>query len=221
MDRTKVRDETYLELDHVFILVQPGAAVADKLLTLGFEESFGRNHPGQGTSNRRFLFSGGMLEFLWVRDADEAENGPARDLRFPERVATEGASPFGIILRRKDRLGSGLPFQSWTYQPDYFEAPTAFQVGTNSSELREPLCIYAPFIELVQNINEQVIGRSISSVTVHCPVREPSAVLEAFGDVQGLTMVYGKPHLMEITLNENRTRRSDDFRPDMPLIIHS
>ena len=43
-----------LEIDHVFILVEPGAKVADRLLPLGFEESFGRDHPGQGTFNRRF-----------------------------------------------------------------------------------------------------------------------------------------------------------------------
>ncbi|MAM88588.1 MAG: hypothetical protein CME36_14885 [unclassified Hahellaceae] len=210
-----------LEVDHVFILVQPGAKVADKLLPLGFEESFGRDHPGQGTSNRRFRFADGLLEFLWVRDADEAENGPAQGLRFPQRVATYEASPFGIVLRRKDQLGVGPTIQSWTYQPVYFEAPKAFRVGTNSSELREPLCIYAPFIEPIQDTGERHTGRSITSVTVHCPVNEPTEILAAFADVEGLTMVYGKPHLMEICLNQGRGGRSNDFRPDIPLIIHS
>ncbi len=50
-----------LELDHTFILVKPEAKVADLLLSLGMEESFSREHQGQGTSNRRFEFSNGML----------------------------------------------------------------------------------------------------------------------------------------------------------------
>ena len=41
-----------LELDHFFILTDPGAEVGDLLSSLGIEESFGRDHEGQGTSNR-------------------------------------------------------------------------------------------------------------------------------------------------------------------------
>ena len=75
-----------MTLDHVFILVEPEAKVADRLLESSFLEGSSNIHPGQGTANRRFYFSNGMLEFLWVRDADEAKNGPGQDLRFPDRV---------------------------------------------------------------------------------------------------------------------------------------
>ena len=75
-----------LELDHVFILVEPEAEVADLLLAQGIREGRGNKHPGQGTSNRRFYFSNGMLEFLWIHDAEEALNGSGRDLCLPERA---------------------------------------------------------------------------------------------------------------------------------------
>ncbi len=91
-----------LELDHFFILVKPEARVADLLIAKGFEEGTRNIHPGQGTSNRRFFFANGMLEFIWVRDIAEAENGSGRDLRFPERDLDSNASPFGVILRQKD-----------------------------------------------------------------------------------------------------------------------
>ncbi|MBE9137293.1 VOC family protein [Nodosilinea sp. LEGE 07088] len=45
-----------LELDHVFILVEPAAQVADRLLEQGFREGPRNTHPGQGTANRRFYF---------------------------------------------------------------------------------------------------------------------------------------------------------------------
>jgi hypothetical protein len=57
-----------LKLDHVFILVEPEARVADRLLKQGFREGPSNTHPGQGTANRRFYFANGMLKFLWVRD---------------------------------------------------------------------------------------------------------------------------------------------------------
>ena len=75
-----------LELDHLFILTDKPKEAGDILVSMGLKESFSRNHEGQGTSNRRFEFSNGMLEILYVRDNEEANNGPARNLRFSERV---------------------------------------------------------------------------------------------------------------------------------------
>ena len=51
-----------LELDHVFILVEPEAMVADLLIAKGFKEGTRNQHPGQGTSNRRFFF---LLRSCW------------------------------------------------------------------------------------------------------------------------------------------------------------
>ncbi len=98
-----------LELDHVFILVEPEAKVADLLLAKGIREGRGNQHPGQGTSNRCFYFANGMLEFLWVHDAEEAFNGFGRDLYLSERAKDPLASPFGVILRRKDNSSLEMP----------------------------------------------------------------------------------------------------------------
>lgn len=54
-----------LELDHVFIVVEPEAQVVDRLLTLGFQEGPSNTHPVQGTANRRIYFANGMVEFLF------------------------------------------------------------------------------------------------------------------------------------------------------------
>lgn len=47
------------------------------LISMELEESVRRDHKGLGTSNRRFAFSNGMLEILYLRDREEAINGPA------------------------------------------------------------------------------------------------------------------------------------------------
>ncbi len=209
-----------LELDHVFVLVEPEAKVADLLVSIGIEESFSRNHKGQGTSNRRFEFSNGMLELLWVRDTDEAISGPGRDLLLPERARNAIASPFGVILRRNDNSHTGIPFEGWKYQPDYFDPPWTFHVGINSSDLLEPLCIYAPFIEPCDRRIEKGTFQSISNVRIYVPVERISDVLAAAHKADRLSVVHGNQQLMEVTLDENQCGLSKDFRPEIPLVIH-
>ena len=91
-----------LQLDHFFILTEAGAPQADFLVDIGMVEGTTNDHPGQGTANRRFFFENTALELLYIRDAEEAMNGPASRLRCVERGAASGASPFGIVVRRTD-----------------------------------------------------------------------------------------------------------------------
>ena len=67
-----------IELGHFFILVDPCASQADLLTEFGLIKGTLNEHPGQGTANRRFILSNTALELLYVRDEDEALNGPAR-----------------------------------------------------------------------------------------------------------------------------------------------
>ena len=221
-----------LELDHFFILVEPEAKVAELLVELGLEESFSRVHPGQGTSNRCFSFSNSKLELLWLRDEEEANNGPANGLRFPERSAnalgTDSASPFGLIFNRKVSSSEStnessdleMPFNGWSYQPDYFPAPNAFHVGSNSENIKEPLCIYVPFMEPVERVIEKGRFKSISHVHVIVPEASLSEELLAASQSDSLTIECGAEHLMEITFDQKACGLCKDLRPGLPLILH-
>ncbi|MDH3979281.1 MAG: VOC family protein [Gammaproteobacteria bacterium] len=211
-----------LELDHVFILVEPEAKVADLLVELGFQEGRRNKHEGQGTSNRRFFFSNGMLELLWLHDAEEAKNGPGRDLFFPERENDSGASPFGVILRRINKADFEMPFDGWKYQPDYFSPPWAFHVGSNSKYLVEPLCIYVPFIEPAASARKKEEGtfKSIDNVLIHTPSDPFSNILDIVDSADRLSIVQGDKHLMEITFDDRQCGKTRDFRPDIPLVIN-
>lgn len=208
-----------LELDHFFILTEPESEAGDFIALLGVEESFGRNHEGQGTSNRRFQVSNSVLELLWVRDAEEARNGPGNSLLLPERAEDEGASPFGLIFTRKDSLNGSQPFDGWKYQPDYFDPSMAFHVGNNSNQINEPLCIYAPFVEPIEKKIEKGTFRSISKVKITVPSNSVSDILSIAKKADGLEIALGKKHLMEVTFNVGTCGLSKDFRPKLPLII--
>lgn len=209
-----------IKLDHVFILVEPEAAIAARLIQLGFQEGKSNTHPGQGTANRRIYFANGMLEFLWVRDADEARNGPGRELRFPERTADSAASPFGAIFV-PDGASSAMPFPGWHYQPEYFPPPKGFHVGTNSQNLAEPLCFYFPFhtpgVPQTQPIRNP---QSISKVIISTPSPDTVGVLKVASQTDRLSIRPNSEHLMEITLDKQALGHTEDFRPQIPLVLH-
>ena len=211
-----------LELDHVFILVEPEAPEADLLLAHGFKEGTGNRHPGQGTANRRFYFANGMLEFLWVHDAAEAMNGPGRELRFADRTQSSTASPFGVILLSPDPNNLEMPFPGWTYQPDYFAPPNAFHVGANSSDLAQPLCFCAPFIKprAARSKSADTNAQAMTQVRIHTPARDRSGVLKVVNQVDRLFTELGSEPLLVITLVGNQSGNTKDIRPNLPLIIH-
>ncbi|CAG9295349.1 VOC family protein [Celerinatantimonas diazotrophica] len=209
-----------LELDHVFILTKHPKEAGDLLVSMGLDESFSRDHPGQGTANRRFVFSNGMLEILYVRDSEEAKHGPARNLRFPERIQKENASPFGIVLTRTCGSELDRPYSGWTYQPDYFEPPNAFHVGDNSAILEEPLSIYVPFIAPVTRIAEIGTFKSISRVRISIPLKKMSETLSTLQSADRLELELGAEHMMILTLDHGRCGLAKDLRPVLPLIIH-
>lgn len=208
-----------LELDHFFILTDKPKETGDLLVSMGLNESFRRDHKGQGTSNRRFEFSNGMLEILYVRDREEAVNGPAKGLRFPDRAERKEASPFGVILTRKNGSNLNMPFSGWEYQPDYFEPPNAFHIGDNSEILEEPLCIYVPFIGPVSRTKEVGKFKVVSNVQLFVPLGVASETLRALQETDRLQIELGSEHLAILTLDGGVSALSKDLRPDLPLII--
>lgn len=210
-----------LELHHFFILVEPGATAADRLLELGLLEAPANPHEGQGTTNRRFFFSNCALEFLWVHDEAEALNGRARDLMLVQRSKDSQASPFGLIVVGGDEADTAMPFDGWKYQPVYFPEKWAFHIGANSNTLSEPLCIYAPFFDAPNNSDLPDIAtfRNVSQVTVHVAASPLSDCLKAVGSARRLSIVSGDEHLLELTFDNNAQGRMEDLRPDLPLII--
>lgn len=210
----------YLELDHLFILTDRPEEAGDLLVAMGLRESFSRDHQGQGTSNRRFEFANGMLELLYVRDANECHSGPAKNLRFPDRVQMEHASPFGVVLTRLDEDALGMPFSGWSYQPDYFSPPSAFHVGANSDLLEEPLCIYVPFVGKVRRTEETGMFQTLSHVQLCVPNEKISDTLNALATAKRLHIEHGREHLVVVTLDNGNLGLTKDFRPALPLIIN-
>lgn len=205
-----------VELDHVFVLTAPKAAVADRLIEFGLIEGSPNTHPGQGTANRRFFFQNFMLEFLFVIDVDEATNGPGAGMRLAERIAQTSASPFGFVLR-----GRSSEFPGWTYCPKYFPRGTGFHVGSNSADLTEPLCILLPDRMLGKGSYSrgEVQANRLTALQLCVPGDEPSQPLSALAACPEVELRTSAPHHLHLVLDEGATGRRLELSPEAPLTI--
>jgi hypothetical protein len=209
-----------VELDHFFVLAEPGAPEASALVALGLQEGTPNVHTGQGTANRRFFFSDAMLEFLYLRDPHEAMNGAAARLRLVERLSSAGASPFGIVLRTTSAV-PGPPFPGWHYRPEYTEPDRPFLVGANSNLLEEPLCVVLP-VNAGFNPREKRSSEPFASLTelrISVPVSKPSGVLQALSGLDRIRLVLGAPHCLELIFQHGRAAQCADLRPALPLLV--
>ena len=207
-----------IELHHFFILADPGAPEADLLLEAGLIEGASNDHPGQGTANRRFFFPNTMLELIYIRDAVEARTGAGKDLRIVDRYITDGASPFGLVVRP---LGDtpDVPFASWDYCADYLPPGKPFLIGNNSDVLEEPLCVCSPIGVPMMDPPADTINQNLllTQLELSLPVAFPSTTLVAIASSGRITLVTGKPHHMALTFNNAQDGIFLDFRPELPL----
>jgi hypothetical protein len=92
-----------LELDHVYIVVQPPVSrAADALRRAGVMlDTTIQRHEGQGTASIAAFFENAYLELLWVDSAtavDSAHRTDVADFRRAADWRASGASPFGLGL---------------------------------------------------------------------------------------------------------------------------
>lgn len=103
-----------VELDHVFIVVTPGAAAEIAALrAAGFTvASDARKHDGQGTASVAAYFENAYLELIWVDSSVAVTPEHAKTAQWFRDAASwrmNGHSPFGFGLRRMAGDTSALP----------------------------------------------------------------------------------------------------------------
>ena len=205
-----------ISLHHFFLLTDRPDQLAEEIIDLGLAEGTSNNHPGQGTANRRFFLPGSAFEILYIRDAEEARTGPAKKLRFNERVSGDSNNPFGLIVEAEAE-----PFAGWRYYPEYFNHQWYFHVGENSEQLEEPLCIVMPQLPSRPDIPaaQRNENWAMTHLVLSLPASVMSATLQTVSQCPGLTLVQGKSLHMQIEFNHNKMDQSRNLMPDFPLTI--
>ena len=134
-----------MELDHVFVFVEPDGPELPYLRSLGLIETYRRRHPGQGTENICFCFDNIFLECLWISSVDEATSDLIARTGLYDRSQwrTRGTSPFGLAWR--DSASSPpIEIATWSFKPPYLPVGMSIDVAIESDDPRQPMMFKSP-----------------------------------------------------------------------------
>jgi hypothetical protein len=212
-----------IELDHLFVCASPSAPEAEEFVRFGLHEGLRNEHPGQGTSCRRFGFANAMIELVWVSDPREARSeATQRTLLWDRWSEREGrASPFGVCVRPVHPPNAELPFPAWEYRPAYLPGPLVMHIAESGVE--EPMWIYFGSLRRAdreQRFAEHPAGiREITGLSLITPVPLRSAASERMIESKILSSRAGAQPLLEIEFDGRRRNRVADFRPHLPIVF--
>lgn len=205
------------ELDHLFVLCEPGAPEADELVAAGLIEGPHYVHQGQGTSNRLFFFNEFYLEFLWVHDEAEARSSQTAPTKLWERWSQRqrGASSLGLCLRpSQPKFAAQKPFAGFEYQPYYL--PTTDSIWIADQLIEAPMMFYlassmAPKLFLASNLLNTQVQFDLNIESAVCDLFDMTLCMRHVqfrsGTSEKATLVLGEDAKREIRL------------PSLPLVI--
>lgn len=188
-----------LEIDHIFMFIEPDGPEIDALKRQGLTETYRRAHPGQGTANVCFAFNNLYLELLWLTSEAEARSPAIARTRLWERSQwrTLGTCPFGIAFRG-DLAGAGVP--TWDYRPPYLPPGMGIQVATDSEDPMQPMLFSFPGSAAPRDWPAERRGRlqrdagweELSGLTLRTPAGwEPGRALSTLSAASGLMLAPG------------------------------
>jgi hypothetical protein len=219
-----------LELDHIFVCVQPEAPEAELLKNLGLIEGNRRIHQGQGTANVCFFFHNAYLELLWLNDSSEIHSPIVHPMGLWYRCCwlKTQACPFGLSFRKTTSDLSELPFPTWDYHPLYLPPSAAIPIANNSDNLSEPLIFISPSNKKPANYSPErqrplihpAGFKEITAVRVILPGEQPfSFEVTKLMDLGLVQFVRGDFYHLEIEFDHGKQGKLENYAPTLPISL--
>lgn len=224
-----------LELDHVFVVVEPAAeAEAARLEEAGVTvDEEVTVHTGQGTASRAAFFGGAYLELLWAdgKVAVAPENQALVErLRASRCTGGAGPSPFGVGLRRSASAPAALSFPTTAYRAAWMseDEPPIELIDTSSDPGAVELFIVPPYIAMPSweqaarthgpaRFEHRLGVARLTGVRVVTAVRP--ALADELASVSGLEFGEAETCLLELTFDGGAAGVTHDLRPGLPIVI--
>ena len=224
-----------LVVDHVYIVVAPGAQSAiDRLTAAGFTfDTAVSRHVGSGTASRAAIFANAYLELLWVDSTVPVHPGGERSVRRFGRAADwriTGVSPFGIGLRRSPSGPDSIALPGTRITAEWMRSGTSIiRLGADADSMAATIFVVPRYMaqdawaERLRRQSPELFRHSLgvqrlTAVRVWCgssPCRSTAALL---GPREDLRFESGGDHLLELRFDEGTGGRLD-FRPQIPLVV--
>ena len=223
---------SFLEFDHVWIMVSPNAPERAALERAGFEISPDVNkHEGQGTASITVEFENAFLELTSLDATVPVAPGLERVVeKFRQRMLwrTSGWCPFGIGFRRVKQSNDALPFPTWFVTAAWLPEGAAIEMLTPRDDTRSPSLFISP--RALSDTAEQAARASrfrhpigvhrVTGIRLVSPkTYEPIEPLKYMQKQQVLGVDRGDGWLVEMTFDGGKEKKWKDLRPDLPLFI--
>lgn len=226
----KTGEYMQLELDHIFVCVQPEAPEAEFLKTFGLIEGNRRIHPGQGTANACFFFHNAYLELLWLNDIHEIQSPVVSPTGLWNRCCwlETQACPFGIAFRKATPGLLEIPFSTWDYNAPYLRPGASIPILTNSDNLSEPLIFISPSAQSPANypperqrpLVHKLGFKEITALRVILPGNKNlSPEVKMLMDLGLVQFARGNCYHLEIEFDHRHQDKVQNYEPTLPISI--
>jgi hypothetical protein len=216
------------ELDHVVVFSAVEAPERDHLEALGLRGFGGvTRHGDLGSASTAFFFAADYLELIWAHDdaAAQATFSPlGLDMVGRREWRRTGASPFGVMLRRRGEASAPFPFPTRRMPATWM--PGDVQVQFAGDDAAEPYYGLLPaelaFPSFQANIPdpEHPLGlKRLTAVHIATTAERCSPLAEWLAQA-GLAEVRPGPEpLMTLTFDGGAQGRTVDARPILPIVF--
>lgn len=225
-----------VELDHVFIVVQPGASpdIAASLRSAGFavrpEPS---RHEGQGTASVSVMFGNAYLELIWVDSSVRVEREHENTVRWFRDAAswrTTGVSPFGLGLRRPPGDSAALPVPVTRQSAAWLDPDAAYELLHQAGDsLAFDFFVVPPRMALptwIGRVRERTPerlrhgagSREVTLVRLYGPAVHVPAAFRVL-QPKPVEVVAAPDPLLELYLDHGARGQRVDLRPALPLVL--
>lgn len=215
-----------MEVDHVFVLINPLGPEIGYLRSVGLTETYQRQHAGQGTRNICYCFENMFLELLWIDDTNSVRSKDIARTGLYERAQwkTAGTNPFGIAWRNQPSEAALTP-HTWAFKPPYFPAGRHIDVAMDGDDHRQPMMFKSPGatapcdwpVEKKGALQRTSGLGSVLSIQLDSPQSVlPSATLKAIAAESILKLGISKTSSFDLTLTIERLNSPESLILRLP-----
>jgi hypothetical protein len=206
-------------------------------------------HTGMGSGGRYIFLFNTLLEFVYPNEQATFHLKYRTLLSYRNNWRKTGQSPFGLAFSMTPYDTTTIPFKTTEVKESWMRPNTSlFFATSNSTNKNEPLVLIVHPTMVWVNANtieevrkdieekwpaedeEQRINslksfqhangiQKLTNVKVTCKTNEFSSTIKALENVKNCQVIKGKEHLMEMTFDANRQKKTADFRPQLPIVI--
>lgn len=223
-----------LELDHVYVVVQPGGVKEIAALqAAGFHIAPPKKHDGEGTTSVAAFLDNAYIELMWLDSTlsvTPEHAAAARQFQAAQSWRVSRHSPFGVGLRRLPGEVAKFAFPIEREPAPWIDANAAYEIlNQRADSLAVDLFVVPPgaavptWIDRVRKRSPDLLNHPggehrITAVRIYGTIEQQPSTLARVGPAAVETRIASEP-LLEIYIDGGVRNSRTDLRPALPVVL--